>query len=752
MAQRTTPHSQKPQPVQESREDSLEPLNVAHSTAAAEVIWSLSCGNKRYLDSMRGVTSRAPRPLLDMLIDDPLKPAKVKALVISCARSFAPIDSIFDVEPGNVQVVRVCGYVGGKNSGVTGSVEFALAKSAPPVLIVLGNSQNDPVESALRCVLKQQGKDCSDVPLCSSLMCDYKEEDLGIVKAIMPAAKDAVMQKPNACFEELAELTGKLNVWNTIEQFLKTSRTMCDMVLAGKLEIHGAYFHVRSGKVQFLGQHPSQAAQLSELPPMDIVRTAEDPTVPAEEALGALFAGNRRYSVGKGSQTHVLDQRLLIQLSEGGQNPIAVVLGCADSRAPVEILFDMRPGDLFVLRNAGNSCASAAGSVIGSAEYAVDHLRTKLLVVSGHTKCGAVTAAVDSVRKKLNVASFGGSIGEVLSNIQDCAVEAVSKLPNGTLLEQVKLATELNVFATMEKLIKFSPLIKKACQNEDVQVHGAVYDIFTGAVEWLGQHPELEKIVEKPLPVHKWRLGAYTRPPFSVCSKGAEHALARLRDGNNRFVNSNLRTSLPGTMQNPYAMVISGAELRVPVEKIFDVEPGDLIVQRVMGNIAGHPGGALFASIEYAIVRFQPKLLMVLGESHSCIIQSALQQVAGAEVPTPPMRIVLDRVMVSAVRAVQQVKQEKALTLAGRDMKIRQLCVEFNVFYTIEQLFRSAIVRNLVKNHGLELHAAVLDETSGVVDIIGRHPLQAEIIALHEVAKEADTDVNEAPSGAEGGA
>ena len=99
-----------------------------------------------------------------------------------------------------------------------------------------------------------------------------------------------------------------------------------------------------------------------------------------------LYSGNKRYSNGRGGFNQLSgDEKLLKQLSEGGQNPVAVIVGCADSRAPIEMLFDMRPGDLFVLRNAGNTCASNKGSLVGSAEYSISHLRTKLVVIAGHT-------------------------------------------------------------------------------------------------------------------------------------------------------------------------------------------------------------------------------------------------------------------------------------------------------------------------------------------------------------------------------
>ena len=115
--------------------------------------------------------------------------------------------------------------------------------------------------------------------------------------------------------------------------------------------------------------------------------------------------------------------------------------------------------------------------------------------------------------------------------------------------------------------------------------------------------------------------------------------------------------------------------MRVPIEEIFDAGPGELVVQRCMGSTAGRRGGTLFKSLEYAIVRFAPRLLLVLGESHSKIVGAALKQVSGASAPLAPMRAVLDRVMVSAMRAVTQMGKETAMTTAGREMKIRQLSV-----------------------------------------------------------------------------
>ena len=537
----------------------------------------------------------------------------------------------------------------------------------------------------------------------------------------------------------------------------RRSRLVSDLVATDQITLIAAYLDVDTGRVHFMGQHPSKTTLLENQPPIETVRTASDPPVPPEEALATMFAGNKRYAIGKGGQTKAQDKKLLVELSEGGQNPISVVLGCADSRAPIEILFDVRPGDLFVLRNAGNTCASSKGSLIGSAEYAISHLRTKLLVVTGHTKCGAVTAALQTVHKycdeiggiaKLDEAEVekmmallsgnAGSIGDVLKNIVLVAAEAVRQLPDGSLAEQVVLATKLNVFSTMEKIIKYSEIVRAPLITGEVQVHGGVYDIFTGQVTWLGEHPDLAAIVGQPMAMHEWKVSPYMRvetPPLAI-SQGASAAIERLSRGNTRFLRGDYHRVLSSKIPDPFAVVIGGAEVRVPIEKVFDVGPGDLVVQRCMGSIAGRVGATLFESVEYAINRYAPRLLLVLGESHSVVVSHALRQMAGSDTPLAAMRSVLDRVMVSALRAISQVSKSPAATAAGHEMKVRQLTVELNILYTIEQLLCSPIVCNAVRHHGLEIHAAILNETTGEVDFVGRHPRQEQLLAARTTGED----------------
>mmetsp|Transcript_62085 Transcript_62085/g.172055 ORF Transcript_62085/g.172055 Transcript_62085/m.172055 type:complete len:193 (-) Transcript_62085:188-766(-) len=126
-----------------------------------------------------------------------------------------------------------------------------------------------------------------------------------------------------------------------------------------------------------------------------MTRTAAHDSLTPDEALQLLEAGNKRFvaDATEMPKTRAQSASHREQLSMHGQNPAAIVIGCADSRCPIEILFDAQPGDIFVLRNAGNTCTHAEGSLVGSVEYATSHLGTNLVLVLGHIKCGAIAGA-----------------------------------------------------------------------------------------------------------------------------------------------------------------------------------------------------------------------------------------------------------------------------------------------------------------------------------------------------------------------
>jgi len=223
------------------------------------------------------------------------------------------------------------------------------------------------------------------------------------------------------------------------------------------------------------------------------VRTACDDHVPAVKALEKLKAGNERFVTGAPSVTS-FDAAHREALAAHGQNPYAAVIGCADSRCPLEILFDCKPGDLFVLRNAGNTCTHAEGSMVGSLEYSVSALGTNLILVLGHTKCGAIAGAAKTMLSNKGKVSTDQSsaLNILLNDLGPVAMQAESELPSGASLDEIAdHAVKVNVYHTMEKLLSYSGIVRKKVQSGEVELQGAIYDIVSGRVEFIGQCPRL---------------------------------------------------------------------------------------------------------------------------------------------------------------------------------------------------------------------------------------------------------------------
>ena len=185
--------------------------------------------------------------------------------------------------------------------------------------------------------------------------------------------------------------------------------------------------------------------------------------VPADEALARLVEGNKRFVQMK--LTHPeQDASCRTSLSKG-QQPFAVILGCSDSRVPPEVIFDLGLGDLFVVRVAGN-VADDIG--IASIEYAVEHLGSRLIVVLGHERCGAVTAAVK-----------GGEFPGHLPALMTALKPAVDK-SKGAAGDAAVLA---NVDLTAKQLRESKPILAELVEKGEIKIVGARYDLDSGAVE-----------------------------------------------------------------------------------------------------------------------------------------------------------------------------------------------------------------------------------------------------------------------------
>ncbi|MBI2504317.1 MAG: carbonic anhydrase [Candidatus Latescibacteria bacterium] len=197
----------------------------------------------------------------------------------------------------------------------------------------------------------------------------------------------------------------------------------------------------------------------------------------ADRALEELQKGNARFAKGKMLQLR-RDQARRDETAEG-QHPLVTVLTCSDSRLPPEIVFDQGLGDVFTVRVAGNV---ADVDEIGTVEYGVGHLHTPLCVVLGHTACGAVTAVVKG-------AEVHGSIPALVDNIVPAVESARLEHPELSEDQLIPAAIEANVFQAIEDLFTHSEEVRQLVGEGKLRVLGAVYDIQSGKVRWLGVHP-----------------------------------------------------------------------------------------------------------------------------------------------------------------------------------------------------------------------------------------------------------------------
>jgi carbonic anhydrase len=194
--------------------------------------------------------------------------------------------------------------------------------------------------------------------------------------------------------------------------------------------------------------------------------------VTPDAALSRLKDGNARYVAGKSAHPRIDPERRNATALEG-QEPIAAILGCADSRVPPEIMFDQGFAELFVVRVAGNVCAMPE---LASIEYAVVALHAPLIVVVGHTKCGAVDAAIKNK-------PLPGSLPKLVEMIRP-AVKSAEK-DTSSKDDLLLRATKSNVRQTIQAISEGSPVVKEALAAKKVKIVGAIRDIRDGHIDWM---------------------------------------------------------------------------------------------------------------------------------------------------------------------------------------------------------------------------------------------------------------------------
>ncbi|NCF51066.1 carbonic anhydrase [Gammaproteobacteria bacterium] len=199
--------------------------------------------------------------------------------------------------------------------------------------------------------------------------------------------------------------------------------------------------------------------------------------VSAQEALDRLRAGNQRFAAGIGAGRSI--GAAPAELADG-QEPFAIVLGCSDSRVPAEIVFDQGLGDLFVIRVAGNIVAP---SQIGSVEFAVTSFATQLVVVLGHSNCGAVLTTVEQLQAPTDTRSrnLRSIVNLIRPSVEQC-------IRSGTHEHQdalVERAVRANIHASVRHLRRDSEILQEFISENRLRIIGAEYSLDTGRVEFL---------------------------------------------------------------------------------------------------------------------------------------------------------------------------------------------------------------------------------------------------------------------------
>ena len=211
----------------------------------------------------------------------------------------------------------------------------------------------------------------------------------------------------------------------------------------------------------------------------------------AEKALEFLKEGNKRFLNNLSVNRNTLQ---LINETAEKQFPFAAVLSCSDSRVPVELVFDQGLGDVFSVRLAGNI---ASLNAIGSIEYALTILGSKLVLVLGHSSCGAVSAACDDIKMD--------NLNELLAHIHPAVEAETTTMDNRNSKNKnfVNNVGWLNVRHQIDLIMNTSPIIREAVNNGEVIITGAMYDIITGKVDFLDSINDKSKAYYESTEVYK---------------------------------------------------------------------------------------------------------------------------------------------------------------------------------------------------------------------------------------------------------
>jgi carbonic anhydrase len=200
--------------------------------------------------------------------------------------------------------------------------------------------------------------------------------------------------------------------------------------------------------------------------------------ISARDALALLRGGNNRFIADVRSRENLPSRARRVELA-AGQAPFAAILGCSDSRVPVEIVFDQGLGDLFVIRVAGNIVAP---SQIGSVEFAAEKFGTRLVVVLGHSQCGAIVTTLEQLQRPKENQSH--NLHSIVDLVRPSVEELLASDLKHDLSRLIHEAVRANIRASVKRLRHGSEIIENLIQNDGLRIVGAEYSLETGEVDF----------------------------------------------------------------------------------------------------------------------------------------------------------------------------------------------------------------------------------------------------------------------------
>jgi carbonic anhydrase len=203
----------------------------------------------------------------------------------------------------------------------------------------------------------------------------------------------------------------------------------------------------------------------------------------AQQALTRLRQGNRRFANDETTTSELSNSARRAALT-AGQEPFAIILGCSDSRVPAELVFDQSVGDLFVIRVAGNVVAP---SLVGSVEFAASRFGTRLVVVMGHSQCGAILATLEELEGEASNQSE--NLRDIVDRVRPSVETVLSTMRDDDHDALVREAVRANVRASVDHLRHGSELLERLIRENGLLVVGAEYSLETGVVEFFENAP-----------------------------------------------------------------------------------------------------------------------------------------------------------------------------------------------------------------------------------------------------------------------